>query len=81
MSTFPRTVIEMEEIKLSAKGQVVIPKYLRDALSLSEGDSLFISKVENRLVLYKKPDDPIKSLVDAGKSIGMSNIRREIRHE
>ena len=71
----------MEEIKLSAKGQVVIPKYLRDALGIREGDSLFISKVENRLVLYKKPDDPIKSLVDAGKNIGMSNIRREIKHE
>lgn len=71
----------MEEIKVSAKGQIVIPKYLRLALGIKEGDSVFVTKVENRLMLFKKPGDPIKSLVDSGKSIAMRNIRREIKSE
>jgi AbrB family looped-hinge helix DNA binding protein len=71
----------MEEAKISSKGQIVIPKYLRDALGMEPGKSVMIVKEENKLVLFAKPDDPLKGLVDTGKEISMKNIRREIKGE
>lgn len=39
--------------KVSTKGQVVIPRELREALGLGEGDSLQVEKVGDLLVLKK----------------------------
>ena len=69
------------EIVLSSKGQLVIPKYLRDSLGLKPGSSVLITKVENKLILVLKPDDPVKGLVEAGQHIAMKNIRRHIKEE
>ena len=33
----------MEEAKISSKGQLVIPKYLRDAVDMKEGDTVIIT--------------------------------------
>lgn len=71
----------MEEVKISSKGQIVIPKYLRDALGMQIGKSLMIVKDENKLVLFAKPDDPLKSLMSTGKEISLKNIRRDIKGE
>ncbi len=71
----------MEEAKISSKGQLVIPKYLRDALGLKPGTSVLVTSVENRIIIIPKPDDPVKSLVDAGEKMGMKNIRRHIKEE
>ena len=32
----------MEEAKISSKGQLVIPKYLRDAVDMKEGDTVIL---------------------------------------
>ncbi len=71
----------MEEAKISSKGQVVIPKYLRDSLDLKEGTAVVIFKHENRLVLMKKPADPLAALADAGNKVAMKNVRRDIKPE
>ncbi|MBS3050537.1 MAG: AbrB/MazE/SpoVT family DNA-binding domain-containing protein [Candidatus Aenigmarchaeota archaeon] len=71
----------MEETTISSKGQIVIPKYLRDALGLKPGSALLITKVENKLILIPKPEDPVKGLIDAGQRIAMKNIRRHIKEE
>ncbi|MBI4174490.1 MAG: AbrB/MazE/SpoVT family DNA-binding domain-containing protein [Candidatus Aenigmarchaeota archaeon] len=71
----------MEETTISSKGQLVIPKYLRDALGLKPGSIVLITKVENKLILVPKPDDPVKGLIDAGQHIAMKNIRRHIKEE
>lgn len=39
--------------KVSTKGQIVIPRELREQLGLDEGDSLQIEKVGDLLVLKK----------------------------
>ncbi len=39
------------EIKISSKGQVVIPKDMRDALQLVAGGSLFANREGNRIIL------------------------------
>ena len=75
-----RQMIVMETT-ISSKGQLVIPKYLRDALGLKPGSAVMITKVENKLILVPKPEDPVKGLVEAGQHIAMKNIRRHIKEE
>ena len=71
----------MEEAKISSKGQLVIPKYLRDALGMQPGSSVLMSKIEDKLMIVSKPVDPVKGLVAAGEKISMKNIRRHIKEE
>ena len=71
----------MEEAKISSKGQVVIPKYLTDALAFKEGTTVIMHKHETNLVIMKKSDDPLAALEQAGSSIAMKNIRRDIKPE
>lgn len=39
------------EISISSKGQIVIPKDVRDALQLKAGEKLMLSRVGRRIVL------------------------------
>ncbi len=78
---FFRKGICMEEVKISSKGQIVIPKYLRDSLGLKQGDVVMIAKHDNKLILMKKPDDPLSALAEAGGKVAMKNIRRRIKEE
>ena len=71
----------MEEAKISSKGQLVFPKYLRDAAGLKPGTSVLVTSVDNRIIIIPKPDDPVKGLVSAGEKMGMKNIRRHIKEE
>jgi AbrB family looped-hinge helix DNA binding protein len=45
----------METVKVSSKGQVVIPKSLRDAHRIHTGDSFIISAVGDELHLKPAP--------------------------
>ena len=71
----------MDEVKVSSKGQVVIPKYLRDALGISSGSALLISKSGNSIVLSLKAGDPLKGLEKVGSELSIKNIRRKIQPE
>lgn len=42
--------------KITSKGQVTIPKGVRDALGLHEGDELLFSVERSRAVVAKMPD-------------------------
>ena len=44
-------VVKMEKVKLSAKGQIVIPARIRRELGLSEGDRLFIERRQGEVIL------------------------------
>jgi len=44
---------DVDTTKLSTKGQVVIPKHLRDELDLHGGDSLIVVKKGDSLILRK----------------------------
>jgi len=42
--------------KLSTKGQLTVPKAVREALGLDEGDDVFFRVEGNRAVLARTPD-------------------------
>ena len=69
------------ETTVSSKGQLVIPKYMRDALGLKPGKAVLVSLIENKIMILPKPDDPVKGLVEAGSRVAMKNIRRHIKEE
>ncbi len=50
------------ETTLAERGQIVIPKALRDQLGLVPGCKLDIENVNGRLTISKKPDDALAQL-------------------
>lgn len=42
--------------KVTTKGQVTVPKVVRDALGIKEGDELLFRVIGNRAVLARTPD-------------------------
>lgn len=47
-------MIGQRSVRLSKKGQLVLPKAIRDALGVSEGDELLVS-LEGRTVVLTRP--------------------------
>ena len=45
----------MEKVTLSSKGQIAIPKAVRDALNLSEGAKLTVEVRGHEIILSKEP--------------------------
>jgi len=52
------------------KGQVVIPKEVRDITGISQGDKVIILLRNNRFVWIVKADD-LQEVVDYAKSVGV----------
>jgi len=48
----------MPIVKMLAKGQVVIPKQIREALRIVAGAKLYIGMEGKKVVLYPRPTDP-----------------------
>jgi antitoxin PrlF len=57
--------------KLTSKGQVTIPKSVRDALDLHEGDELLFRVERSRALLAKTPD-----LIDLAGSVAVPAAKR-----
>jgi len=44
-----------EKVRVSEKGQVVIPKSIRDKIKLETGDELSVTTVDQKIIMRKKP--------------------------
>lgn len=63
------------------KGQIVIPKVLRETLGIHEGDLVQIEMVEDHLILSKATDpvDVFREVSSSSEtSISMEDIKKEL---
>jgi AbrB family looped-hinge helix DNA binding protein len=70
----------METVKLSSKGQIVIPKQIRQAQHLAAGTEFFVSCVEGEIRLAPAPAFP-KTRVEDGLGMLARKGRRRLSDE
>jgi AbrB family looped-hinge helix DNA binding protein len=72
---------------VSSKGQMVIPKDVRDALHIKAGQKVLLKVVEGRAELIPMPDNPVESfcgIFERGKSLTealLKDRKEEIERE
>ena len=69
---------------MSSRGQVVIPKSLREAGKLKEGQRFVVEEIDGAFLMIPIPKDPVKALRGLAKGVlrGSSvKLVRELREE
>jgi len=69
----------MERVTVSSKGQIAIPKPVRDALNLAEGTKLNIAVRGQDIILSKEP--AWKKLRGAGANVDLMKAYAEHKQE
>ncbi len=67
----------MPIVKTSTKGQIVIPKKIRDKLGIGPGKRILLRVVDEHAEIRPLPDDPIKGMrgiLKGGKSLAKELI-------
>ena len=70
----------MPIVKIFAKGQIVIPKKIRDQLGITPGKALFVELVDDHVEIRPLPDDPIEHLTGIFKDHPVS-LAKELLKE
>ena len=72
-----------KSVRLSRKGQLVIPKAMRDALGVKEGDALIAVLDGSRMVLSRPADyaRATRGMLKGAWGAGRRNIRRYLERE
>lgn len=52
----------MQKTKVSAKGQVVIPKEFRDRFGIKEGGEVVVEAVDEGVLIMKRQKDPVRMM-------------------
>ena len=69
----------MPIVKTSAKGQIVVPKEIREKLGIAPGKKVLFRIVDNHAEIIPLPDDPIKAL--RGMLKGGRSLTKELLAE
>jgi AbrB family looped-hinge helix DNA binding protein len=59
----------MNEVKLSSKNQIVIPRDARNALRAKPGDKLLVVVRGDAVILLRKPKEYSKAIVGIGRGL------------
>lgn len=72
----------LASIKMSSKGQIVIPKFIRKQLGLREGDTLIITSQGDTLILKKLTLQAIMAETDrqyqAGETLSLEEAFKDL---
>ena len=74
----------MEEVIVSSKGQIVVPKEFRDDLGIKEGQKVVVEEVDGAIIIIPVPKDPVKALKGLAKGVfrkSSTQLVRELRDE
>lgn len=74
------------EATITSKGQVTIPKEIRERLALERGEKVSFELTEDGRVVLRKTGDPLDELRDLREEIGFSerdiaSMRRESKRQ
>ena len=70
------------EATVAERGQITLPKSVRDALGLTKGSKLKVELIDGRIVLRKDVDDAIsrvRGLLKLPPGVTTDDIMRELR--
>ncbi len=71
----------MEQMTMSSKGQVVIPKEIRDRMGAKRGQKFVIEEVDGSYILIPVPKNPIKALRGLAKGTFRKSATQLVREE
>jgi AbrB family looped-hinge helix DNA binding protein len=67
---------------VSSKGQIVIPREVREKLNITKGTKLEVIEMNGEIILIRLPDDPLKSLRGMFKAKRpIQEMRRWVKEE
>lgn len=69
----------MPTVTVSSKGQIVVPKEVREALAIKAGQKVFLKVVDDHVELIPLPEDPIKGfcgILSKGTSLTKALVRK-----
>ena len=66
----------MEVIKVSSRGQIVIPSKIRSQLKIEKGSEIAIGKTGNLIVMKKVDDGSVSQFKRTLENIGIRKARR-----
>ncbi len=66
----------MEITKISSKGQIVIPKKIRNELNIKEGSVLVIDKMKDMVMIKKIDEDLINQFKRSLENLKSGKIRK-----
>ena len=69
----------MPIVKTYAKGQIIIPKEIRDQLGITPGKALSVEVVDDHVEIRPLPDDPIEHLTGIFKDHPVSLAKELLR--
>lgn len=69
--------------KITSKGQITIPKDIRDALGVSGGGKILFEKKDGEVIIKKAQKNSLASVLDEARPLGkeVSRTLRDIRDE
>lgn len=71
----------MTTTTISSKGQIVIPKHIREKLNLKKGDRVEIIECDGIINIIKIPEDPVEALKYLGKRANLKGTAKEVHEE
>jgi len=72
----------MPMVRVSSKGQVVIPREIRERLNITKGTKLELIELGGELILVRLPEDPLATLRGMFKAKRpIEEMRKEIERE
>lgn len=69
------------EVTVSSKGQLVIPKPMRDELGLHEGSKVIVRQQDRSILILLKPKDHLAAMIEFGKKLKLGDMRKELQED
>jgi len=61
------------KVKVGPKGQIVIPKPLRDKIGVKPSDIVLLDIERERILVEKFPEDPLRVIAETASRIGVKS--------